>query len=278
MVQDSDYEKIPLKVLKKELPDLKTRGRQPYIDKLKKVSPDKLNKFAAYFSMNKTSSMYLFKTSNPQDKARLTEDNLLALKGKKIEQDNGEICIIQDIVIDKNRNEAYLQIDGYSSTKTLQAVEPEDLKHFTKKYKKEYIIRAIVHIGAGDLECRTGRQNKADLAANILSKTLYKEKGKFGLILLKKDQQNKINQTAKSKKATIYGIKWGGCEKIRLEGEDIERTIKQFKQKGIDFESMEGAQIIWDDRRSEEGFTFSSDGKIKFKRTDYPYDKIKNVL
>lgn len=73
-------------------------------------------------------------------------------------------------------------------------------------------------------------------------------------------------------------MRWAGCEIIHLEGENVERTINEFKQKGIDFESMEGAQVTWNDRQSAEGFTFFSDGKIKFKRTDYPYDKIKNVL
>lgn len=181
MAQDSDYEKIPLEVLRNQFPDLKTRGKQRYIDELKKLNPDKLEKLAAYFSMNKASSLYIFKTIIPQHKTFLTTERLLKLKDKEIKQYNGEICIIQRIVIDENRNEAYLQIGGYSSKKTLRAVRPETLQRFRQEYRTDYTIGAIVHIDTGHLECRTGRENKANLAADVLSKSLYEEGASFSL-------------------------------------------------------------------------------------------------
>lgn len=56
-----------------------------------------------------------------------------------------------------------------------------------------------------------------------------------------------------------------------------EEQIEEFKRKRIDFAGM-GATITLDNRKSEEGFTFFSDGKITFKGTNYPYDEIKNVI
>lgn len=277
MAQDDDYKKIPLKVLKRELPDLKKRGRQPYIDEMKSVNPDKLNRLAAYFAMNKASSMFIFKPIINEDNLSLSKENLLRLRDSRIDDEKGGIYIIKDVTVDDIRKEAYISIDGYTSKKTLRAVRPETLRHFSEDYRKDYTMGLIVHIDTAHVECRTGYDNRALLASKIFSKAVYNSDGKFATVVLDKDKQNQINQTAKAKKATIAGFQWGGCETIHLEGEDVERTIEEFKRKRIDFTGM-GATISLDNRRSDEGFCFFSNGKITFKGTEYPFDELKNVL
>lgn len=269
--------KIPIKVLRKELPNFKSNKRQDFLDELENKNPEKLKRLAMYYSMNKTSSIYLYDLKKELNKLKFTKQNIQALLNKKIQSDGGPIFVINQINLDDKRKEAYIRIQGYSNIKTLKAARPQTLESFKEDYRSKFLMYLSIHFDTNHLECRSGFLGRAKLSSNILSQALFDKEDEFKLIILTKEQQNRIYKSAKAKKVYIEKLNWSGCEYIYLKGEDVERTINEFKRKKLDFEAM-GATIKFDDRKASDGFTFFSDGKISFKKIDHPYDKIKGIL
>ena len=269
--------KIPIKVLRKELPDLKSRKRQDFLDELERINPDKLKKLAMYYSLNATKSIYLYKLKQALNKSKLTAQNIKSLLNKKIKTNGGPIFIINQATVDEKKKEAYLRIQGFSAIRTLKAARPESLESFKEDYRSKFLMYLVVHIDTTYIECRSSYSARAELATKILSQALYNKEDEFQPIVLSKSQQESLNKSATAKKAYIDNLNWAGCESISLEGENVERTIDEFKKKGIDFAGM-GASISLDDRKSDGGIAFFSDGKIAFKNIENPYNKIRSIL
>lgn len=269
--------KIPIKALRNELPNLKSRKRQDFLDELFKINEEKLRKLAMHYHVNKIRSMYLFTLQDRESSSSISIQEIEKIIDKKITIDNDQIFIINQIKADGKDKSVYVKIKAYSAIRLLRGAHPQTLASLKQDYRRQLFMNLIIHSEDKTLECRANYKKNAELAAKIISKALFNNEAEFKQIILSEEQQNVLHGSLKAKRGAISGIAWSGCDFIKLEGEDIERAINEFKRNGLDFRKM-GATIALDNRKSEDSFAFFSDGKISFKEIEDPYNKIRDTL
>ena len=239
--------KIPIKVLRAKLPELKSRKRQDFIDTLYEQSPEELRRLAVFYDSIKASSMFIYKLKDVT-KGKITKESIDKLIDKEIESEGGQIFLIKQSVLDETLNELFIKIRGFSPIRKLKAFKPDSLKPFEEKYRNNFSIYLLFHLDTNHVEFRTGYLTRAENISSAISQKVLGNKDAFELIKLTTEQQNKIQGKVLFKKAIISDMEWHGCENIILEGEDIGRTITEFEGKGIKFSDI--GKVSFPNRRS----------------------------
>lgn len=257
---------IPISVLRSKYPEIHKNAKQPYIDRLRDENIEELKCLALYHSLRRKKSVFFI---------RVKKGDLLKIKdfeGKRIKLDDIDNIFEIKEVLKRSSNEYVGEIKAHSEVHKKENLErPETLEHFSVEYRKPYSINLICHLDSSIIEVVSRGRTKALTTISLFSYLLKVDVEDFEIIILKQEDQETLKDKVHQKEVILNGLNFHGSNTIVIKGPDVMRTLKAFKNKGVDLEEEAGDTNFIRSEMSKQPISFHQSGKISFSR------KIKDI-
>lgn len=277
---------IPMQIIKKEVakfdPDFKARSKQGYIDKLKEKNSQQLEDLSIYYSFTRERRLFICKLNNKYKQQLKDVNDFLDKLGKlKHKQRKGVIYEVKNISYNPSEKMIFFKIIIHSDLKKFSKEKPTMDGNYSLDYREKNFTVNLLHLSPICLEVRTGLRAKVDLSLEFLNNELFQDVNAFQVYHLIDEEKKKLAGTEglKYKEAIMEELSLEGCDQITLKGEDVESTLKYFKESHIDLVKLAKRWKKSKIETANQQFKFDADGKVSIKRKlENPFKLILEVI
>jgi len=252
---------IPLHKLRKEVPTIKSKSKEPFIIYLLENKREFLEWLVQYHLFLKTHSVFFL-----YSKKRLNFGKLKNRYKIPIDEENNIIYDLERSKIFDNHQLVSLKV--HSEKRELRNIEdPETLKPMKIQYRKPFNITFLYHTDTSILECRTKKYEKLISLQEFICNIFNIDESELVRIKLSQDELKKeIREDIRPKFVILKDIRIAGASEMIIKGENVRETLDYFKNKGIDLEEEAGEVIFKKVSSQRNPITLHENGKITFTR------------
>lgn len=269
---------IPLKYLREQFPDIRERGKDPFIKAWHDKDPKELADAVAYFEATRERSAFFYKLpklSKGLDAAKLA--TLLAKQSMSDKQGDWH-CDVVEATPDSSKNKVYARV--HLHTKEYRFPNAEHTKTFVPLKNVQFRLgkaaHLVIHVDERIVEAKTHSGSKAAAAAQAIAYVACKDGKACEQITFDPKTLAKIDKDVRFQQATVQNLNIAGANEITIKGTDVAQTIEHFKQKGIDLGTAVEYQKSTCENRP---FKFFQNGKVKANGTvDDLFEALKEYM
>lgn len=262
---------VKISRLRKELPDIKSRKKDEFVNELYKRDKELLEDLVNYYALLKKRSVFFSHSKTSLD--------FKGIESKKIvNKDNDLIFEFQKIT--SQNNQVIINVKAHSHTYEYSDVEePDTLESINVRFRRPFTLYFIYHSDNSIIECRTGSYDKFETVVSLLQNHFNLKEGSINLIKIKEEEYRKLDENIRFKLVKASGLNFSGAEEILIKGSDVEKTLKLFEDKGIKIKESAKKLIFQKVEMNKKPITFYDNGKITFRpQIKDIYKELKEVL
>jgi hypothetical protein len=255
---------LPLRYLRDQFPDIKERGKDPFIEAWHDKNPSELLDAVNYYESTRERSAFFFKIDLPKDTdgAKIAA----AIANKTISDEEKDYHHeIKQVVHNSAKGKVYAKVHMHG--KEVHVPNAEHHKTFKPlknvRYRVGKATHVVMHITEKVLEAKTHSATKAIGAAQAIGKLTCKSAKPCEQVIFDPKTQAKIDDV-RYQQATARNLNIAGTTEIVLKGSDVEKTIDHFKKQGID---LTGEVELQKSVCENKPFKFFPNGKVKANGT-----------
>ncbi len=248
---------VKISRLRKELPDIKSRKKEDFVNELYRKDKQLLEYLVNYYSLLKKRSVF-FSYSNKKLEFKGIESK------KIVDKDNDLIFEFQKII--SQNNQSIINVNAHSHTYEYSNVEePNTLEPINVRFRRPFTLYFIYHSDISIIECRTSSYNKFEIVKDLLQNHFNLKEDSINLIKINEEEYRKLDKNIRFKSVKATGLNLSGADEIHIKGSDVEKTLKLFEDRGIKIKESAKELISQKVDMSKKPISFYDNGKITFR-------------
>ncbi len=261
---------IGIKKLRQEVPTIKSKQKEDFINYLYKNNKNRLEWLVDCCTQLKKRNVYFSYSKSILDFKKI--------EGERIKDDSSDL-IFEFKRVTLGDDIAAVSVTAHSAVHEYKNVEePVNLTPFDVRFRIKFTINFIYHLKDSIIECRSRSLKKFEILKGLIEKKFNLKKDSIVLIKVKEDEYKKIDET-RYKSLTVSGLNIAGANKISIDGDDVEQTLKFFESKNIDLRKCSKNWCLKKVVTNQKSITFFDDGKITYRPLiNDIYEELKGVL
>lgn len=264
---------IPISILRSEIAkidtDFKAKSKQDFIAKLRQENNKLLEELAVYYASIRENKLFVCKIKQKHKPEPADIGKAVAkIRALKYNDGQGNIYELRDVTHRPSEGLIFFKVVVHSDVKHFYKEKPEMNGDYNLLYRDKNATLCFLHLSPWCLEIRTGRRRKAELTLVLLNKKLFEEETASEIYLLSDEEKRKLagGDGLRFKEAVIEGLSLTGCSEITIKGEDVDSTLKYFKDRGTDLVRLAQTISKKKEETANQQFRFYDDGKITIKK------------
>lgn len=262
---------VKISRLRKELPDIKSRKKDDFVNELYKRDKQLLEYLVNYYTLLKKRSVF-FSYSN-------TKLDFKGIESKKIVDKNNDL-IFEFQKITSQNNQVIINVKAHSHTYEYSNVEePDTLESINVRFRRPFTLYLIYRSDTSIIECRTRSYKKFETVVSLLKNLFNLKEDSINLIKINEEEYRKLDEDARFKSVKAIGLNLSGADEIYIKGPDVEKTLKLFDSKGIKIKESAKKISFQKVDMNKKPITFYDNGRITFRpQIKDIYKELKEVL
>jgi len=248
---------VKISRLRNEVPTIKSRKKEDFIDYLYKNDKQRLEYLINYYTLLRKRSVFFSYLKKKVDFQKLESKRIM-------DKDNDLIFEFQKVT--SANSQFLINVRAHSRTYEYRNVEePETLATINVRFRRPFTLYFIYHSDTSVLECRTKSLDKFEIVKNLIEKNFNLPSDSIVLIKLKENEYKIIDENVRYKSVRATGLNVAGANEINIKGSDVEKTLDFFKDKGIDIRKISSGISFQKVDMNNKPITFYENGRITFR-------------